>query len=353
MAVKMAINGFGRIGRQVLKAVLERYPEEIEVVAVHDLVGTPELAHLFTYDSNYGRFPGEVSADGDNLVIEWEDLDGDEYSRQIKVIGGRVGPAELPWADLGVDVVLESTGLFRDKATAGGHLQAGAKKVIISAPAKGEDLTIVLGVNEDMYDPEKHHLLSNASCTTNCLAPVAKVLNDSFGIEHGLMTTIHSYTNDQNILDLVHKDWRRMRAAALNMIPTTTGAASAVTLVLPELKGKLDGMAMRVPTPTVSIVDLVVNTAKDVSVEAINAAFKAASESDEMAGILGYTEEPLVSMDFKADPRSSIFDALSTMVIGDKMAKVLAWYDNEWGYSCRCADLVYFISYDEDENPIL
>jgi glyceraldehyde 3-phosphate dehydrogenase len=353
MAVKMAINGFGRIGRQVLKAVLERYPEEIEVVAVHDLVGTPELAHLFTYDSNYGRFPGEVSADGDNLVIEWEDLDGDEYSRQIKVIGGRVGPAELPWADLGVDVVLESTGLFRDKATAGGHLQAGAKKVIISAPAKGEDLTIVLGVNEDMYDPEKHHLLSNASCTTNCLAPVAKVLNDSFGIEHGLMTTIHSYTNDQNILDLVHKDWRRMRAAALNMIPTTTGAASAVTLVLPELKGKLDGMAMRVPTPTVSIVDLVVNTAKDVSVEAINAAFKAASESDEMAGILGYTEEPLVSMDFKADPRSAILDALSTMVIGDKMAKVLAWYDNEWGYSCRCADLVYFISYDEDENPIL
>jgi glyceraldehyde 3-phosphate dehydrogenase len=353
MAVKMAINGFGRIGRQVLKAVLERYPEEIEVVAVHDLVGTPELAHLFTYDSNYGRFPGEVSADGENLVIEWEDLDGDEYSRQIKVIGGRVGPAELPWADLGVDVVVESTGLFRDKATAGGHLQAGAKKVIISAPSKGEDLTIVLGVNEDMYDPEKHHLLSNASCTTNCLAPVAKVLYDSFGIEYGLMTTIHSYTNDQNILDLVHKDWRRMRAAALNMIPTTTGAASALSLVLPQLKGKLDGYSMRVPTPTVSIVDLVVNTTKDVSVEAINAAFKAASESDEMAGILGYTEEPLVSMDFKADPRSAILDALSTMVVGDKMAKVLAWYDNEWGYSCRCADLVYFISYDEDENPIL
>jgi glyceraldehyde 3-phosphate dehydrogenase len=353
MAVKMAINGFGRIGRQVLKAVLERYPEEIEVVAVHDLVGTAELAHLFTYDSNYGRFPGEVAADGDSLVIEWEDLDGEEYSRRVKVIGGRVGPAELPWADLGVDIVIESTGLFRDKATAGGHLEAGAKKVIISAPSKGEDLTIVLGVNEDMYDPEKHHLLSNASCTTNCLAPVAKVLYDNFGIEQGFMTTIHSYTNDQNILDLVHKDWRRMRAAALNMIPTTTGAASAISLVMPQLKGKLDGMAMRVPTPTVSIVDLVVNTTKDVSVEAINAAFKTASESDAMAGILGYSEEPLVSMDFKADPRSSIVDALSTMVIGDKMAKVLSWYDNEWGYSCRCADLAYFISFDEDGDPIL
>jgi glyceraldehyde 3-phosphate dehydrogenase len=355
MAVKLAINGFGRIGRQVLKAVFERYPDEIDVVAVHDLVGTPELAHLFTYDSNYGRFPGEVSADGDNLVVEWEDLDGDEYSRTIKVIGGRVGPAELPWSDLGVDVVLESTGLFRTRDAAAGHLASGAKKVIISAPASGSGAvrTVVLGVNEDDYDPETDDVISNASCTTNCLAPVAKVLNDSFGIENGLMTTIHSYTNDQNILDLVHKDWRRMRAAALNMIPTTTGAAIAVTKVLPELTGKLNGMAIRVPTPTVSIVDLVVNTAKDVSVEAINAAFKAASESDEMAGILGYSEEPLVSMDYKADPRSSIFDALSTMVIGEKTAKVLSWYDNEWGYSCRCADLIYYISYDEEGNEML
>ena len=355
MAVKLAINGFGRIGRQVLKAVFERYPDEIDVVAVHDLVGTAELAHLFTYDSNYGRFPGEVAADGDSLVVEGEGLNGEEYSRRVKVIGGRVGPAELPWGDLGVDVVLESTGLFRTKEAAAGHLASGAKKVIISAPASGSDFvrTIVLGVNEGDYDPETDDVISNASCTTNCLAPVAKVLNDSFGIEQGLMTTIHSYTNDQNILDFVHKDWRRMRAAALNLIPTTTGAAIAVTKVLPELTGKLNGMAMRVPTPTVSIVDLVVNTAKDMSVEAINAAFKAASESDEMAGILGYSDEPLVSVDYKADPRSSIFDALSTMVVGDKMAKVLSWYDNEWGYSCRCADLIYYISYDEDETQIL
>ncbi len=355
MAIKMAINGFGRIGRQVLKATFERYPDEIEVVAVHDLVGTEELAHLFTYDSNYGRFQGEVSAEGDSLVIEWEDVEGKEYKRQVKVIGGRVGPAELPWGDLGVDVVLESTGLFRTKEAAAGHLTSGAKKVIISAPASGSEpvCTLVLGVNEGAYDAETDDVISNASCTTNCLAPVAKVLNDSFGIEQGLMTTIHSYTNDQNILDLVHKDWRRMRAAALNLIPTTTGAAIAVTKVLPELTGKLNGMAIRVPTPTVSIVDLVVNTAQDVSVEAINDAFKAASESDEMAGILGYSEEPLVSMDYKADPRSSIFDALATMVVGDKMAKVLSWYDNEWGYSCRCADLVYFISFDEDGDPIL
>jgi glyceraldehyde 3-phosphate dehydrogenase len=335
--------------------MIERYADEIEVVAVHDIGSSADFAHLFTYDSNYGRFPGEVSANGDSLIIEWESMDGQEYSRTIKVIGGRVGPAELPWGDLGVDVVLESTGLFRTKEAAAGHLASGAKKVIISAPASGSDpvRTIVLGVNEGDYDPETDDVISNASCTTNCLAPVAKVLNDNFGIEQGLMTTIHSYTNDQNILDLVHKDRRRMRAAALNMIPTTTGAAVAVTKVLPELTGKLNGMAMRVPTPTVSIVDLVVNTTKDVSVEAINAAFKAASESDELAGILGYSEEPLVSMDYKEDPRSSIFDAMSTMVIGDKMAKVLSWYDNEWGYSSRCADLVYFISFDEDENPIL
>jgi glyceraldehyde 3-phosphate dehydrogenase len=354
MAVKVGINGFGRIGRQVLKAMLERYPDEIDVVAVHDIVDTPDMVHLFTYDSNYGRFPGDVSVDGDELVVAWEDLEeGDEYERRIKVLGGRVGPDGLPWKDLGVDVVLESTGLFRDRETAGGHLKAGAKKVIISAPSKGEDLTIVLGVNEAMYDPEKHHILSNASCTTNCLAPVAKVLHQNFGIEYGMMTTIHSYTNDQQVLDLYHKDWRRARAAGLNIIPTTTGAAVAVTRVLPELKGKMDGLAMRVPTPTVSIVDLVAQTAKPVTVESINAVFKAASESDELAGILGYTEEPLVSMDFKGDSQSAIFDALSTIAVGDNMAKVLAWYDNEWGYSCRCADLVYYISYDDEGEEIL
>jgi glyceraldehyde 3-phosphate dehydrogenase len=361
MAVKVGINGFGRIGRQVLKAMLERYPEEIEVVAVHDIGSPEDFAHLFRYDSNYGQFPGDVSIDGEYLVITWdaveEDDDGElehkEYTRRIKYLGGRVGPAELPWGDLGVQVVIESTGLFRTKEAAEGHIKAGAKKVIISAPAKGEDLTIVLGVNEDAYDPDNHHILSNASCTTNCLAPVAKVLNDAFGIENGLMTTIHSYTNDQRILDLPHSDMRRMRAAALNMIPTTTGAAVAVTKVLPELVGKLNGMAMRVPTPTVSIVDFVVNTAKPVTVESVNAAFKAAAESDQLEGILGYTDEPLVSMDFKEDPRSSIFDSLATMVIGDKMVKVLSWYDNEWGYSNRCADLVYFISFDDEGEAIL
>jgi glyceraldehyde 3-phosphate dehydrogenase len=353
MAVKVGINGFGRIGRQVLKAMLERYPDEIEVVAVHDIVGAKDLGHLFTYDSNYGRFPGDVSVDGDDLVIAWEDMEGEEYERRVKVVGGRVGPDGLPWKDLGVEVVIESTGLFRDRATAEGHLKAGAKKVIISAPAKGEDLTIVLGVNDDAYDPEKHNILSNASCTTNCLAPVAKVLQDNFGIEYGLMTTIHSYTNDQQLLDLPHKDWRRMRAAALNMIPTTTGAAVAVTVVLPSLKGKLNGLSIRVPTPTVSVVDLVATTTKPVTVEAVNAALKEASESDEMAGILGYSEEPLVSMDYKEDPRSSIVDAMSTMVVGENMVKVLAWYDNEWGYSSRCADLVYFISFDDEGNQIL
>ena len=354
MAVKMAINGFGRIGRQVLKALLEKYPEDLDVVAVHDLVGVQELKHLFTYDSNYGRFPGTVDVDGDNLVIAWTAPDGTKYDRKVKVIGGRVGPDQLPWGDLGVDLVVESTGFFRSKEQAAGHITSGAKKVIISAPAKGSDpvRTIVLGVNEEDYDRATDDVVSNASCTTNCLAPVAKVLNDSFGIQNGLMTTIHSYTNDQRILDLVHSDYRRMRAAALNMIPTTTGAAVAVTKVLPELVGKLNGMAMRVPTPTVSIVDLVVNTTKDVTVESINAAFKAASETTKMKGILGYSDEPLVSMDYKGDPRSSIFDAMSTMVIGDKTAKVLSWYDNEWGYSNRCADLAYLMAY-EDGKPAL
>ena len=353
MAVKMGINGFGRIGRQVLKAVLEQYPDDIEVVAVHDIVGAADMAHLFTYDSNYGRFPGEVSVDGDCLVIAWEDEEGEEYEKRVQVIGGKIGPDALPWKDLGVQIVLESTGLFTDKALAEGHIKSGAKKVIISAPAKGEDLCIVLGVNDEQYDPEKHHVLSNASCTTNCLAPVVKVLHDNFGIEQGLMTTIHSYTNDQQVLDLPHKDWRRARAAALNMIPTTTGAAKAVSSVLPALKGKLNGLSIRVPTPTVSLVDLVATTARPVTVESVNAALKAASESDAMDGILGYSEEPLVSVDYKGDPRSSIVDALSTMVIGTNMVKVLAWYDNEWAYSCRCADLAYFISYNDEGDVIL
>jgi glyceraldehyde 3-phosphate dehydrogenase len=353
MAIKVGINGFGRIGRQVLKATLDLYPDEMEVVAVHDIAGAKDFAHLFKYDSNYGQFPGEVAVDGDDLVLSGESEEGIEFERRIPFIVSRVGPDGIPWGDYGVDVVIESTGLFRTPELAGGHIKSGAKKVIISAPAKGDVKTIVLGVNEGDYDPDVHHILSNASCTTNCLAPVAKVINDSFGIVEGLMTTIHSYTNDQRILDLPHSDMRRMRAAALNMIPTTTGAAIAVTQVLPELKGKLNGMAMRVPTPTVSIVDLVVTTEKAITVESINAAFKAASESDEMEGILGYSDEPLVSMDYKGDPRSSIVDSLATMVIGDKMAKVLSWYDNEWGYSNRCADLVYFIGYDDEENQIL
>jgi glyceraldehyde 3-phosphate dehydrogenase len=353
MAVKVGINGFGRIGRQVLKATLDVYPDEMEVVAIHDIVGAKDFAHLFKYDSNYGQFPGEVEVDGDDLVLTGESDEGIAYKRRIPFIVSRVGPDGIPWGDYGVDVVVESTGLFRTRELAEGHIKSGAKKVIISAPAKGDVKTIVLGVNEGDYDPDVHHVLSNASCTTNCLAPVAKVLNDTFGIVEGLMTTIHSYTNDQKILDLPHKDMRRSRAAALNMIPTTTGAAVAVSQVLPELQGKLNGMAMRVPTPTVSIVDLVVTTEKDVTVESINAAFKAASESDEMEGFLGYCDEPLVSMDFKADPRSSIVDSLATMVIGDKMAKVLSWYDNEWGYSNRCADLIYYIGYDDEGNEIL
>jgi glyceraldehyde 3-phosphate dehydrogenase len=355
MAVKVGINGFGRIGRQVFKAILERYPDEVDVVAFHDIVDPKDMVHLFTYDSNYGRFPGDVAIEGDELVVAWETAEGEEYEKRVKILGGRVGPEELPWGDLGVQVVLESTGIFRTKEQAEGHIKAGAKKVIISAPASGKTpvRTIVLGVNEGDYDPETDNVISNASCTTNCLAPVAKVLNDAFGIEYGLMTTIHSYTNDQRILDLPHSDMRRMRAAALNMIPTTTGAAVAVTKVLPELVGKLNGMAMRVPTPTVSIVDFVVNTAKPVTVESVNAAFKAAAESDAFEGILGYTDEPLVSMDFKEDPRSSIFDSLATMVIGEKMVKVLSWYDNEWGYSNRCADLVYFISFDDEGEQIL
>lgn len=331
MTARIGINGFGRIGRQVTKALKERY-KDIDIVAVNDLASPEENAHLFKYDSNYGTYGGTVGVDGDNIVI-----DGDK----IKVLKEK-DPGKLPWKDLGVELVIESTGLFTDADKARAHLEAGAKRVIISAPAKGEDITVVLGVNGDQYDPEKHRIVSNASCTTNALAPVAKVLQDNFGIEKALMTTVHSYTNDQKILDVVHKDWRRARAAALNIIPTTTGAAKAVALTMPELRGKFHGFSMRVPTPTVSVIDLVGNLKRDTTVEEINAAFKAAADGP-MKGILGYSEEQLVSMDFKGDDRSSIVDAELTMVIGGNLFKVVSWYDNEWGYSTRVADLVKFM----------
>jgi glyceraldehyde 3-phosphate dehydrogenase len=328
---KIGINGFGRIGRQVLKAIRDNYPNELEVVAVNDLMDAETNAHLFKYDSNYGVFPGKVEVVDGNLIV-----DGDK----IKVLAER-DPSKLPWAELGVEIVIECTGFFRSGPKAQAHIDAGAKKVIISAPAKpadSVDLTIVLGVNTEDYDNDKHHIVSNASCTTNGLAPSAKVLHDSFGIERGLMTTIHAYTNDQRILDLAHGDLRRARAAALNMIPTTTGAAKAVALVLPELKGKFDGGAIRVPTPTVSLIDLVVTLEKSATAEEVNAALKTAAEG-ELKGILGYSDEPLVSMDYKGNPNSGIVDALSTKMIGDNMLKLLVWYDNEWGYSVRCADL--------------
>ena len=329
--VKVGINGFGRIGRQVLKAIRELYPEELAVVAINDLVDAKTNAHLFKYDSNYGIFRGEVQVVDGNLAI-----DGDT----IKVFAER-DPSDLPWGDLGADIIIEATGIFRSGPTAGAHIRAGAKKVIISAPAKpadSVDMTIVLGVNADSYNPAVHHILSNASCTTNGLAPAAKVLNESFGIVRGLMTTIHAYTNDQRILDLAHSDLRRTRAAALNLIPTTTGAAKAVALVIPELEGKFDGMAIRVPTPTVSIIDLVVELEKPATAAQVNAALEAAAQGA-LKGILGYSDEPLVSTDFKGDPRSGIIDAQSTKVIRDTMLKLLVWYDNEWGYSVRCADL--------------
>jgi glyceraldehyde 3-phosphate dehydrogenase len=331
MAVKVGINGFGRIGRQVLKAMKENYRDDFDVVAVNDLFDTKTNAHLFKYDSNFGRYDGTVEVVGDDIVV-----DGD----RIKVFAER-DPAKLPWGDLGVEIVVESTGVFRDGKKAAAHVSAGAKKVIMSAPAKpadSVDLTIVLGVNDEMYDPAQHHILSNASCTTNCLAPAAKVVFDNFGIVKGLMTTIHSYTNDQKVLDFAHKDLRRARAAALNVIPTTTGAAKALALVIPELKGKFDGFALRVPTPTVSIVDFVALLEKDATVDEVNAAFKAAAEGP-MKGILGFSDEPLVSMDYKGDPRSSIIDGLSTMMIAGNMVKVVAWYDNEWAYSVRVCDL--------------
>ncbi|OLD80553.1 MAG: type I glyceraldehyde-3-phosphate dehydrogenase [Chloroflexi bacterium] len=333
MTTRIGINGFGRIGRQTLKAMLERHPRDLEVVALNDITDTRTNAHLLKYDSTYGHFPGEVEATADTLIVN---------GHKVKVISQR-DPGQIPWGDLGVELVIESTGLFTDAEKAAAHLRGGAKKVIISAPAKGEDLTMVLGVNDDMYDPAKHNIISNASCTTNCLAPAAKVLNDNFGIERGLMNTIHSYTNDQRILDQVHKDLRRARTAGSNIIPTTTGAARALALVIPELKGRFDGMSLRVPTVTVSVVDFVANVRKEATKESINDAYKEAAAGS-LNGILGVTEEPLVSMDFRGDPRSSIIDGLSTMVTGGNMVKVIAWYDNEWGYSCRCADLANFIA---------
>jgi glyceraldehyde 3-phosphate dehydrogenase len=332
MTVRVGINGFGRIGRQSLKALLERAPD-VEVVAVNDLVETSLNALLFKHDSTYGAYPGTVDHTENSLIID---------GREIKVLKER-DPAALPWGALGVDIVLESTGIFTDADKARAHLTAGARKVIISAPAKGEDITIVLGVNQDRYDPASHDIISNASCTTNCLAPAAKVVHDNWTIERGLMNTIHSYTNDQRILDVAHKDPRRARAAGLNIIPTTTGAAKALALVIPDLKGKFDGFSLRVPTPTVSVVDFTADLARPTTVEAVNAAFREAAAGP-LKGILGVSDEPLVSTDFRGDTRSSIIDAESTMVLGGTMVKVISWYDNEWGYSCRVADLIRFVA---------
>src|SRR3989454_1782461 len=333
MATRVGINGFGRIGRQSLKAMLERHPRDLEVVAVNDLTDTKTNAHLLKYDSTYGRFPGEIETTADALIVN---------GHTIKVISQR-DPAHIPWGDLGVALVIESTGLFTDANKAAAHLQGGAKKVIISAPAKGEDITLVLGVNEEMYDPRTHNIISNASCTTNCLAPAAKVLNDTFGIERGMMNTIHSYTNDQRILDQVHKDLRRARSAGVNIIPTTTGAARALALVIPELKGRFDGMSLRVPTVTVSVVDFVADVRKEATRDAVNDAYKQAA-AGALTGVLDYTAEQLGCEDFRGDPHSSIIDGISTMVEGGNLVKVLAWYDNEWGYSCRIADLTHFIA---------
>lgn len=332
MAYKIGINGFGRIGRLVFRAINQHYGDKLEIVAVNDLTDAKTNAHLLKYDSTYGIYPGNIEATSDSIIVDGE---------KTKVVVER-DPAKIPWKDLGAEIVIESTGLFTDATKAAAHLQGGAKKVIISAPATNEDITIVMGVNEDKYDPKKHNIVSNASCTTNCIAPVVKILNDNFGVTKGLLTTVHAYTNDQRLLDMYHKDLRRARSAATNIVPTTTGAAKAVSLVIPEVKGKLHGIALRVPVPTVSICDLVCDLGKDVSVEQINNAFKEAA-ANKLKGIIEYCNEPLVSTDFKGNQHSSIFDALQTMVIGGNMTKVIAWYDNEWGYSCRMADLAIFM----------
>lgn len=333
MATKVGINGFGRIGRQVFKAIRDRYGDSLDVVAVNDIGDIPTMAHLLKYDSNYGKFNGTIQAVEGGINVD---------GKLLKVLAER-DPANLPWGDLGVDIVVESTGFFTDASKAGAHIKAGAKKVIISAPAKGEDLTIVLGVNESMYDPAKHHIVSNASCTTNCLAPAAKVVHDNFNILKGLMTTIHAYTNDQKILDLPHSDLRRARAAAMSIIPTTTGAAKAVALAIPDLKGKFDGYALRVPTSTVSLVDFTALVEKNTTTEELRAALKAAAEGP-MSHVMDYVEEPLVSIDYKGNPASSSIDASLCQVLGGNLLKVVTWYDNEWGYSNRTADLAQLMA---------
>ncbi|MBN1368181.1 MAG: type I glyceraldehyde-3-phosphate dehydrogenase [Dehalococcoidales bacterium] len=333
MVTKIGINGFGRIGRLSFKAINQLHPDKLEVVAINDLTDSKTNAHLLKWDSTYGRYPGEVIAEGDSIVVN---------GKNIKVVAER-DPAKIPWKSLGVDIVIESTGLFTDATKAVAHIAGGgAKKVLISAPAKNEDFTVVLGVNEDKYDPKKHNIISNASCTSNCVAPLISVLNQNFGIAKGLMTTIHSYTNDQKILDQFHKDLRRARTAGQNIIPTTTGAARMVGELIPELKGKIHGLAVRVPTVTVSVVDFVAELNREVTAEQVNTAFKTAAETN-LKNIMEYCTEELVSMDFKGDPASCIIDSLSTMVIGGNMVKVFAWYDNEWGYSCRLADLAAFV----------
>ena len=333
MTTKIGINGFGRIGRLALRAVNQYRKDELEIAAINDLTDTKTNAHLLKWDSTYGPYPGKIETTEDSIIVD---------GKEIKVLSER-DPGNIPWQDYGVDIVIESTGLFTDATKAAAHLKGGVKKVLISAPARNEDITIVPGVNEDQYDPAKHNIISNASCTTNCIAPVVKILHQNFGISKGLMTTIHAYTNDQRLLDMFHKDLRRARAAAMNIVPTTTGAARAVTQVIPELKGRIHGLAFRIPVPTVSIVDFVADLDKEVTVEQVNQAFQAAAEGA-LSGILEYCQDELVSLDFKGNPASSIVDAPSTMVIGGNMVKVLAWYDNEWGYSCRLADLAAYVA---------
>jgi len=332
VVTKIGINGFGRIGRLTLRAVNQYQNGKLEIAAINDLTDTKTNARLLKWDSNYGRYPGKVDAGEDSIIVD---------DKEIKVLSER-DPGNIPWQDYGIDIVIESTGLFTDATKAAAHLQGGARKVLISAPARNEDITIVLGVNEDQYDPKKHNILSNASCTTNCIAPLVKVLHQNFGVNKGFMTTIHAYTNDQRIMDMFHRDLRRARAAAMNIVPTTTGAARAVGMVIPELKGKINGLAFRVPVSTVSIVDFVADLDQEVTVEQVNQAFQSAAEGP-LNGILEYCQEELVSIDFKGNPASSIIDAPSTMVIGGNMVKVLAWYDNEWGYSCRLADLAAYV----------